>query len=102
MARKVNLPLRGVIENMSWFTGDDGKRYELFGNGGGALLAAELGVPLLAQIPLVTALREGGDEGRPVTVTEAGGEVAQAFDRLAAEIVARGPTRVFRPELTIR
>jgi ATP-binding protein involved in chromosome partitioning len=102
MAKKINLPLRGVIENMSWFTGDDGKRYELFGNGGGALLAAELGVPLLAQIPLVPALREGGDEGRPVTVTDAGGEVSQAFDALAAEIVAKGPSRVFRPELTIR
>jgi ATP-binding protein involved in chromosome partitioning len=102
MAKKINLPLRGVIENMSWFTGDDGKRYELFGRGGGALLAAELGVPLLAQIPLVASLREGGDVGRPVTVTEAAGEVAQAFDALAAEVVARGPSRVFRPELTIR
>ena len=53
MAAKVNLPVRGVIENMSWFTGDDGKRYELFGAGGGAELAAELDVPLLAQLPLV-------------------------------------------------
>ncbi len=41
--------MRGVIENMSWFTGDDGKRYELFGSGGGATLAADLGVPMLAR-----------------------------------------------------
>jgi ATP-binding protein involved in chromosome partitioning len=102
MAKKVNLPLRGVIENMSWFTGDDGRRYELFGSGGGELLAAELGVPLLGKIPLVPALREGGDVGRPVTVTDAGGEIAQAFDALAGEVVTRGPGRVFRPELTIR
>jgi ATP-binding protein involved in chromosome partitioning len=102
MAKKVNLPLRGVIENMSWFTGDDGRRYELFGRGGGELLASELGVPLLGQIPLVPALREGGDVGRPVTVTDAGGEISQAFDALAAEVVTRGPGRVFRPELTIR
>jgi ATP-binding protein involved in chromosome partitioning len=102
MAKKINLPVRGVVENMSWFTGDDGHRYELFGAGGGQLLATELGVPLLAQIPLVPALREGGDVGRPVTVTDETGEVGQAFDGLAADIVARGAGRVFRPELTIR
>ena len=55
----------GVIENMSWFRGDDGKRYELFGAGGGRALADELGVPLLGQVPLVPALREGGDCGSP-------------------------------------
>jgi ATP-binding protein involved in chromosome partitioning len=102
MAKKINLPLRGVVENMSWFTADDGTRYELFGHGGGALLAADLGVPLLAQIPLVPALREGGDVGLPITVAEPGGEAAEAFDSVAAEIVSRGASRVFRPELTIR
>jgi ATP-binding protein involved in chromosome partitioning len=102
MAKKVNMPLRGVIENMSWFTGDDGKRYELFGQGGGESLAADLGVPLLAQLPLVAALREGGDVGRPVVVADPTSEVAAAFEALAKAIVARGPSRVFRPELTIR
>jgi ATP-binding protein involved in chromosome partitioning len=102
MAKKVNMALRGVIENMSWFTGDDGKRYELFGSGGGGSLAAALGVPLLAQLPLLPALREGGDVGRPVTATDPSGEAAVAFEGLAKAIVARGATRVFRPELTIR
>ena len=102
MAKKINLPLRGVIENMSWFTGDDGRRYELFGAGGGQQLAADLGVPLLGQIPFVTALREGGDVGVPVTVSDDRGEAAQAFAGLASEIVAKGRSRVFRPELTIR
>ena len=62
MAEKVRLEVRGVIENMSWFTGDDGKEYEIFGSGGGQELADELGVPLLGKLPLTTALREGGDE----------------------------------------
>ena len=66
MAQKVNLEVKGVIENMSWFTGDDGKRYELFGAGGGAELAERLEVPLLGQVPLVPQLREGGDAGRPI------------------------------------
>ncbi len=101
MARKVNLPLRGVIENMSWFTGDDGKRYELFGEGGGAHLAEVLGVPLLGQVPLVPALREGGDIGLPVTVSDPEGEASQAFEQIAERVVAMGPGRVFRPELKI-
>ncbi len=71
MAQKVNLEVKGVIENMSWFTGDDGKRYELFGAGGGDELAERLGVPLLGQIPLVTELRAGGDAGRPIVLDRA-------------------------------
>ena len=101
MAKKVNLPLRGVIENMSWFTGDDGRRYELFGAGGGAALSADLGVPLLAQVPLVPSLREGGDVGMPVTVSDPDGEAAQAFAALAKEIDNMGASRVFRSELRV-
>lgn len=102
MARKVNLPVRGVVENLSWFTGHDGTRYELFGRGGGEALAGELGVPLLARLPLVPALREGGDTGVPVTVADPGGEAGTAFADLAATLVGLGPGRVFHPELTIR
>jgi ATP-binding protein involved in chromosome partitioning len=101
-ARRLKLSVRGVVENMSWFTGDDGRRYELFGSGGGQELATDLGVPLLGQIPFVTALREGGDVGVPVTVSDEKGEAAEAFAALAAQIVAKGRSRVFRPELTIR
>jgi ATP-binding protein involved in chromosome partitioning len=102
MAKKINLPLRGVIENMSWFTADDGTRYELFGQGGGAQLAAELGVPLLGQVPLAPAVREGGDIGQPVAVADPGSEAAQAFAAIATQLAARGRGRIFRPELTIR
>jgi ATP-binding protein involved in chromosome partitioning len=100
-ARKLKLAVRGVIENMSWFTGDDGTRYELFGAGGGAQLATELGVPLLAQVPLVPALRQGGDEGIPVLVAEPDGESARVFDALATSIADLGPARVYRKELNI-
>jgi ATP-binding protein involved in chromosome partitioning len=100
-ARKLKLSVRGVIENMSWFTADDGTRYELFGSGGGQALADDLGVPLLGQIPLVPALREGGDEGVPVALRDPGGEAAAAFDALASTLVAMGPARVYRRELSV-
>jgi ATP-binding protein involved in chromosome partitioning len=102
MAAKVNLPVRGVIENMSYFVGDDGKRYELFGSGGGAELAAELDVPLLAQLPLVTALREGGDTGRPITAVDPESESAKAFFDLADKVaVDLKPRKVFSQALKI-
>lgn len=102
MARKMNLPVRGVIENMSWFSAPDGARYEIFGSGGGAQLADELGVPLLGQVPLVPALRQGGDDGLPVTVADPGSEAAKAFTTLARSLVGLGRARVVRQELRIR
>ena len=101
-ARKLKLSVRGVIENMSWFTGDDGTRYELFGRGGGQALADDLGVPLLGQLPLVPALRQGGDDGRPIVVADPDGDVAVAFDALAHRLAALGPARVYRRELAVR
>jgi ATP-binding protein involved in chromosome partitioning len=98
----VNLEVKGVIENMSWFTGDDGTRYELFGAGGGDELAQRLEVPLLGQVPLVPLLREGGDAGRPIVVAEPQGEAAAVFARIAERIdVELAPTRRYRSELRI-
>jgi ATP-binding protein involved in chromosome partitioning len=102
LARQLRLPLRGVIENMSWFTGDDGTRYELFGSGGGEQLASSLGVGLLAKIPFVPALRQGGDDGHPIAAEEPESEVGQSFHVLAERIVTLGPSRVYRSELSIR
>ncbi|HUS62792.1 MAG TPA: Mrp/NBP35 family ATP-binding protein [Acidimicrobiales bacterium] len=102
MAKKVNLDVFGIIENMAWFTGDDSRRYELFGAGGGEALATQLDVPLVAQVPFVPALREGGDEGRPVTVADPAGEVATAFDAIAQFVEAHGPRKIFRRELRVR
>jgi ATP-binding protein involved in chromosome partitioning len=101
-ARRLKLSVRGVIENMSWFTGDDGTRYELFGSGGGATLAADLGVPLLGQVPLVSAVRLGGDEGRPVMAVDPESETAQSFRAIAEKLAALGPARVYRRELSLR
>ncbi|MGO9457017.1 MAG: Mrp/NBP35 family ATP-binding protein [Acidimicrobiales bacterium] len=101
-ARKLKLSVRGVVENMSWFTGDDGTRYELFGQGGGQALADDLGVPLLGRVPLLPALREGADRGVPVVVSDPDGEAAAAFAALAGRLSALGPARVYRRELTLR
>jgi ATP-binding protein involved in chromosome partitioning len=101
MAKKLNLPLRGVIENMSWFTGNEGTRYELFGSGGGSALAEDLKVPLLAQVPFLPALREGGDTGVPVVVSDPEGEAALAFAGLARTVRDLGPTRIYRSELRV-
>jgi ATP-binding protein involved in chromosome partitioning len=100
-ARRLKLSVRGVVENMSWFTGDDGARYELFGAGGGATLAADLGVPLFGQVPLVSAVRQGGDEGRPIVVDDPQSETALAFRSIANKLAALGPARVYRKELTL-
>ena len=102
MAREVDQEVIGVVENMSWFTGDDGTRYELFGAGGGEALAADLGVDLLARIPLLPAMRAGADVGRPVTEAAPGSEAEAAFDVLADEVVARRPRIRTHPDLVIR
>jgi ATP-binding protein involved in chromosome partitioning len=102
MAEKVELDVIGVIENMSWFRGDDGKRYEIFGSGGGDELARELGVPLLARIPLVPALREGGDDGRPIVVARPDDEAAVAFRSIAETLdTSLTPRRIYNPELRL-
>jgi ATP-binding protein involved in chromosome partitioning len=101
MAKKLNLPVRGVIENMSWFTGDDGQRYELFGSGGGQALADDIEAPLLGQIPLVPELREGGDLGYPITVAKPDSEASEAFRELAKRVADLGATRVYRSELKL-
>ncbi|MEN9645892.1 MAG: hypothetical protein RL238_2561 [Actinomycetota bacterium] len=102
MAEKVNLPVKGVIENMSWFTGDDGTRYEIFGAGGGQELADDLEVPLLGQLPLVQALREGGDDGQPITVADPESESAKAFQAIATRIAQElKPKKVFSAALKV-
>jgi ATP-binding protein involved in chromosome partitioning len=90
MFQRLNVPILGVVENMSHFVAPDtGKRYDIFGQGGGQRVADEYGVPLLAQIPLDPAIRVGGDEGTPVTTRKRGSPQAVAFGSLAAAVTRR-------------
>src|SRR5690606_19843132 len=80
MFQKVNVPLLGVAENMSYFEDPAGLRHALFGEGGGEQTAAGLGTTLLGQVPLIPAVREGGDAGAPVVMTDPDGTASQVFD----------------------
>jgi ATP-binding protein involved in chromosome partitioning len=89
MARKGYLRVAGVVENMSGFTCDHGEHYSLFGEGGGDRLAAEIGAPLLARIPLEAAVSAGGDAGQPASQAE--GAAAIAFAALADAVLSAIP-----------
>ena len=92
MFAKVNVPILGLIENMAWFECDAGKKYYLFGEGGGVREAATLQVPLLGRIPIDVVTRERGDSGAPVALLEAAQHpVAAAFHDLAAALRAAVP-----------
>jgi ATP-binding protein involved in chromosome partitioning len=89
MARKGYLRVAGVIENMSGFTCAHGETYELFGSGGGERLAAEIGAPLLARIPLEAVVSAGGDNGLPAALSDE--PVAAAFDLLVDAVIGVAP-----------
>jgi ATP-binding protein involved in chromosome partitioning len=91
MAGKVDLELLGVIENMSGFTTPDGQRVAIFGEGGGQLLADELGVPLIGKVPLSEELREHADAGTPLALEDPDAPAAQAIRDAARGIVAATP-----------
>src|SRR5437763_12047831 len=92
MAEKLKLEIAGVIENMSGFVTPSGERFEIFGEGGGQLLAEELEVPLLANIPLTIALREQADAGTPVVLSDPDDPAAQALLHAARGLLALSPT----------
>jgi ATP-binding protein involved in chromosome partitioning len=91
MAGKVDLELLGVIENMSAFTSPDGQRFAIFGEGGGQLLADELGVPLIGKVPLSEELRAHADAGAPLTLEEPDAPASQAIRDAARGILAATP-----------
>jgi ATP-binding protein involved in chromosome partitioning len=86
MFERVNVPILGIVENMSYFTAPNGDRIEIFGHGGGAAEAKRQGTAFLGEVPLFTEIREGGDAGIPVVVKSPEGEPAQAFGAVAAAL----------------
>lgn len=89
MFAKTNVPVLGIVENMSYFEcPSDGKRYEIFGAGGGEQEAARLGVPLLGKIPIDIPVREGGDVGRPVAEFAPKSASGMAFADVARQVSA--------------
>lgn len=101
MARKVDMSVIGVIENMSWFTGDDKKRYEIFGEGGGEALAADLGVPLLGRVPIEDGLRTGSDLGKPVVAASPDSEASVAIREIAERLMELKPRRIRKAALSV-
>lgn len=89
MFQKVNVPLLGVAENMSWFEDAAGKRQALFGEGGGAATAESLGTALLGQVPLFPEIRAGGDCGMPVVVNNPSSRPAQVFRSIAETMLLK-------------
>ncbi|MEX5219624.1 MAG: Mrp/NBP35 family ATP-binding protein [Nitrospiraceae bacterium] len=90
MFEKVNVPLLGIVENMSYFVcGHCGERTEIFAHGGGERAAETLGVPFLGRVPIDPAIREGGDTGRPLVVADPASPQAKAFRDIAGRVMAR-------------
>ena len=107
MFKKVDVPLLGIVENMSYFIAPDtGKRYDIFGHGGARKEAERLGVPFLGEVPLVMGIRETSDAGAPVVASQPDGAEARIYRDIAAKVWERvqlerggagaaGPTIVF-------
>lgn len=90
MFRKVDVPVLGIVENMSYFVAPDtGKRYDIFGHGGAKAEAERLGVAFLGEVPLEMAIRATSDEGRPVVVSDPSGPQARIYREIAKKVWER-------------
>jgi ATP-binding protein involved in chromosome partitioning len=89
MFRQLEVPILGVIENMSYLELEDGTRVDVFGTGGGERLASVTGVPFLGAIPMNPAVRVGGDTGKPIVITDPESPVSQGLEKLAGDVAAR-------------
>jgi ATP-binding protein involved in chromosome partitioning len=89
MFEKVSVPILGIIENMSYFTAPGGERVEIFGHGGGRSEAARRNIPFLGEIPIFTQIREGGDQGIPITASAPESVPGRFFLELARSLQKR-------------
>jgi len=89
MFKKVNVPLLGIVENMSYFTTPNGERVEIFGHGGGRTEAARQDIPFLGEVPIFTEIREAGDRGVPIVVSAPQKTAGQAFIQIAEALRKR-------------
>lgn len=99
MFQQLGVTVLGLVENMSYFIPPDlpNRRYDIFGSGGGEALAAEMGVPLLGQVPLELPVREGGDLGQPILIADPQSASAQALRAIAQQVAARVSVAALSP-----
>lgn len=104
MFQQLGIEVLGVVENMSFFIGDDGKEYDIFGKGGAEFMAQRLNVPFLGSVPLTMGLRKNSDDGNP-TANFAGGPITRAFEelisRMEGQLSLAAMKKGQRPTLTI-
>lgn len=92
MLLRTDVPILGLVENMSYFVAPDtGNRYDIFGHGGARAAAATFDIPFLGEIPLVMSIRESSDAGKPVVATDPDGPEGQAFRTIVRNILAANP-----------
>jgi ATP-binding protein involved in chromosome partitioning len=102
MFETVAVPVLGVVENMSYFIAPDTNvRYNIFGEGGGQKLAEQYGVPFLGAVPLGLDVREGGDRGVPVVVSQPDSPQSEAFRKVAEEVARQVSIEAMKPELVV-
>jgi ATP-binding protein involved in chromosome partitioning len=101
MFRQLDVPVFGVVENMSYLELPDGTRLDIFGAGGGRRLAEEAGAPYIGSIPMDAAVRQGGDAGVPVIISAPGSPVAQALEAIAADVAAKVSVAALRAQQNV-
>jgi len=89
MFTEMNVPVLGIVENMSYLPMPDGSKMDLFGNGGGRRMAERLGIPFLGEIPVEPAVRIGGDSGKPIALSDPTSAAAQSLTRIAEAMAAQ-------------